>query len=158
MEACSPATGGALTDAQKHTNCVLSNPKQHCTFEVCILLEGPAAVHVTVICQGCTLGLSRNKFWSQQVTQVHTTTERALYRNYVRDLDDSLKQAVHDKHKVALSNQKSIYCQHGLLSSPTMHSGTCPPCSHEKECPQLQVWTTVQQQVGLPAEASIHAR
>ena len=66
----------------------------------------------------CDYDLSRmytepfqDKFWPQQVTQVHTTTGSIIQRKYVTDLDDSLAQAVHDKHKLGLSNQKSIYCQ-----------------------------------------------
>ena len=66
----------------------------------------------------CDYDLSRmytepfqDKFWPQQVTQVRTTTGSILQKKYVRDLDDSLQQAVHDKHKLGLSNQKSIYCQ-----------------------------------------------
>ena len=37
-------------------------------------------------------------------------------RKYVRGLE---KQAVHDKHKLSLSNHKTIYCKHGQHSSPT---------------------------------------
>ena len=42
---------------------------------------------------------------------MHTTAGNILQKAYVRDLDDSLMQGVHDKHKLGLSNQKSIYCQ-----------------------------------------------
>lgn len=40
----------------------------------------------------------------QQVTYVHTTTGSILQEAYVRDLDDSLEEVVHDKHTLGLSN------------------------------------------------------
>ena len=101
--------------------------------------------------------------------QVHTTTGSTLQRNCDGDPDDSLKQAVRDKHKIAHVKPKNhLLPNMGSTPAPTeyrsavMQSGTCPQSiSHEKECPQLQVWAAVQegvQKAGLHAEASIHAR
>ncbi|KAL3158306.1 hypothetical protein ABBQ38_010550 [Trebouxia sp. C0009 RCD-2024] len=65
----------------------------------------------------------QDKFWSQQVTQVHATTGSILQRSYIRDLDDSLKQAVHEKHKLGLSNQKA-HLPPSMGSTPAPQSKT----------------------------------
>ena len=53
----------------------------------------------------------RDNFWPKQTTEVHTATETVLQKKYVRDLNDALKQSVHDKHKLGMSNQRSVYFQ-----------------------------------------------
>ena len=68
------------------------------------------------ISTACDYDLSReftepfqDKFWPKQVTQEPTTTGNVTQTRYVKDLDNSLNEAVHDKHKLGMSNQTSIY-------------------------------------------------
>jgi len=44
--------------------------------------------------------LFRNKFWLQQIIQIQTAEGPAETRACIRDLDDSLRKALHDKHKL----------------------------------------------------------
>lgn len=39
----------------------------------------------------------QDKFWPQQATQVHTTTTSKLQKTHVKDLDNLIKEAVHEK-------------------------------------------------------------
>ncbi len=47
----------------------------------------------------------------QQITQVQTAEGPAETRACIRDLDDSLRKALHDKHKLGQSKQSSLYFQ-----------------------------------------------
>ncbi len=42
----------------------------------------------------------RDKYWLQQTIQVQTEEGPAVIRACIRDLDDSLRKALHDKHKL----------------------------------------------------------
>jgi len=53
----------------------------------------------------------RDKYWLQQTIQVQSTEGQAETRACIRDLDDSLRKALHDKHKLGQSNQNSLYFQ-----------------------------------------------
>ena len=53
----------------------------------------------------------KDKFWLQQITQVQTAEGPAESRACMRDLDDSLRKALHDKHKLGQSKQDSLYFQ-----------------------------------------------
>jgi len=53
----------------------------------------------------------RDKYWLQQTIQVQTAEGPAETRACISDLDDSLRKALHDKHKLGQSNQKSLYFQ-----------------------------------------------
>ena len=105
----------------------------------------------------------RDKFWPQQVTQVRTTTGNIHQRNYVRDLDGSLQQVVHDKHKLGLSNQKSTYCQAWQHSSPT-ELRTAVICFWNMPTVRAKMRRNTlnfrcgQQETGLHEETSIHGR
>ena len=50
----------------------------------------------------------KDKFWLQQITQVQTAEGPAETRACRRDLDDSLRKALHDKHKLGQSKQDSL--------------------------------------------------
>ncbi len=53
----------------------------------------------------------RDKFWLQQIIQVQTAEGPTETRACIRDLDDSLRKALHDKHKLGQSKQSSLYFQ-----------------------------------------------
>ena len=53
----------------------------------------------------------RDRYWLQQITQVQTAEGPAATRACIRDLDDSLRKALHDKHKLGKSDQNSMYFQ-----------------------------------------------
>ncbi len=53
----------------------------------------------------------RDEHWLQQTIQVQTAEGPAETRACVRDLDDSLRKALHDKHKLGQSNQISVHFQ-----------------------------------------------
>jgi len=52
-----------------------------------------------------------DKFWLQQIIQVQTAEGPAETKPCIRDLDDSLRKALHDKHKLGHSKQDSLYVQ-----------------------------------------------
>ncbi len=62
----------------------------------------------------------KDKFWLQQTIQVQTAEGPAETKACMRDLDDSLRKALHDKHKlghrVLLYNQ-TLQPQHDHLKS-----------------------------------------
>ncbi len=53
----------------------------------------------------------KDKYWMQQTTQVQTAEGPAETKVFLRDLDDSLRKALHAKHKLGQSNQNSLYFQ-----------------------------------------------
>ncbi|DBB06997.1 TPA: hypothetical protein ACH3X1_011588 [Trebouxia sp. C0004] len=53
----------------------------------------------------------KDRFWLQQIIQVQTAEGPAETRACIRDLDDSLRKALHDKHRLGQSNQDSLYFQ-----------------------------------------------
>ena len=52
-----------------------------------------------------------DKYWPQRVTEQRTATGTVTRREYVRDLDNALKEAVHENHRLGMSNQRSVYFQ-----------------------------------------------
>ncbi len=53
----------------------------------------------------------KHKYLLQQIIQVQTAEGPAETTACMRDLDDSLTKALHDKHKLGRSNQNSLYFQ-----------------------------------------------
>ena len=86
------------------SRCSMQKTAKHCR------LPSATALHVTIARMHTEP--FQDKFWPQQVAQVphavHTTTGSMIQRKYIRDLDDSLKQAVHDKHKTKVHSLPSM--------------------------------------------------
>ena len=53
----------------------------------------------------------KDKFWFQHTIQAQTAEGPAETKTCIRDLDDSLRKALHDKHKLGQSKQDSWYFQ-----------------------------------------------
>ncbi len=51
----------------------------------------------------------KDEFWFRHTIQVQTAEGPAETKACIRDLDDSLRKALHDKHKLGLSKQDSLY-------------------------------------------------
>ncbi len=52
-----------------------------------------------------------DKFWFQHTIQIQTAEGPAETKACIRDVDDSLRKALHDKHKLGQSKQDSLYFQ-----------------------------------------------
>ncbi len=53
----------------------------------------------------------KDKFWFQHTIQVQTVEGLAETNACIKDLDDSLRKALQDKHKLGQSKQDSQYFQ-----------------------------------------------
>ena len=78
----------------------------------------------------------KDKFWLQHTIQIQTAEGPAETKACIRDLDDSLRKALHDKHKLGQSNQDSLYFQlwDKLQPFTVMRCGSCHQSqNHTKE-------------------------
>ena len=93
----------------------------------------------------------KDKFWFQHAIQIQTAEGPVETKACIRDLDDSLRKALHDKHKLGQSKQDSLFFQLWDKVQPFRvkpHSDalwTMPsiPDSHKKnifKCRTGQIW------------------
>ena len=107
----------------------------------------------------------KDKFWFLHTIQVQTAEGPVETKACIRDLDDSLRNAVHDNHKLGQSKQDSLYFQlwdkmqtfrvkphsDALWTMPSI------PDSHKRNIFKIQDGSNLKQEHSLQETYAIHA-